>query len=255
MKRREFIVGLGGAAAWPLAARAQQGANPVIGFLFPGSLATMRESAVAFQRGLADLGFADGWNVAIEYRWADGQNDRLPALALELVRRDVAVVVTPSTPATVAAKAASQTIPIVFQVGVDPREFGLVASLSRPGGKLTGVAELNVEVAAKCLEALHELVPAAALIVVLVNPANQELTQELQAAARVLGVGLLVLNAGSQSEIEIAFETLVRQRAGALVVSADPYFQGQRDQLALLAARAMPFRAFISIACLSKPAV
>src|SRR4051812_46920773 len=176
MRRRELIAGLGGAAVlstlWPLTARTQRRATPVIGFLHPESLVAMREDAAAFHRGLAATGFVENRNVALEYRWAEGQNDRLPALAAELVRREVAVIVALGTPATVAAKAATNTIPIVFQVGVDPREFGFVASLNRPGGKLTGVAELNVEVTAKCLEVLHELVPAAASIAFLGNPAN-----------------------------------------------------------------------------------
>jgi putative tryptophan/tyrosine transport system substrate-binding protein len=213
---------------------------PVIGFLHPESVVAVRESATAFHRGLADTGFAQSRNVTIEYRWAEGQIDRLPALALELVRRKVAVIVTLGTPATVAAKAATSSIPIVFQVGGDPREFGFVSSLNRPRGNLTGVAELNLEVTAKCLELLHELVPAAALIAFLgnpANPANEPAVLEIQAAARILGVGLLVMNASSASEIETAFKTLVAQRAGALVVSPDSLYYDQRDQLVALAAR------------------
>ena len=244
MRRRELIAGLGGAAVlstlWPLTARTQRRATPVIGFLHPESLVAMREDAAAFHRGLAATGFVESRNVALEYRWAEGQYDRLPALAAELVRREVAVIVALGTPATVAAKAATNTIPIVFQVGVDPREFGFVASLNRPGGKLTGVAELNVEVTAKCLEVLHELVPAAASIAFLGNPANlanKVWVHELQAAARMLGVGLLEMNASSANEIETAFEKLVVHHVGALVVSPDSLYFDQRHQLAALAAR------------------
>jgi putative ABC transport system substrate-binding protein len=240
MRRRDFVAGIVGSAAWPLAAPAQQPAMPVIGFLHPESLTAMREDAAAFHRGLAATGFIEGRNVALEYRWAEGQNDRLPALALELVRREVALIVALGTPATIAAKAATNRIPIVFQVGVDPREFGFVASLNRPGGNLTGVAELNVDVTAKCFEVLHELLPSAPSIAFLGNPAhpaNRATVRELQAAARTLGVGLLEVNASSASEIETAFEKLVAQRAGALVVSPNSLYFERRHQLTALAAR------------------
>ena len=242
MRRREFIAGLGTAAVsspvWPFVARAQQ-PPPVIGFLHPGSIEPNRELLAAFYKGLADTGFVEGRNLNINYRWAEGRNDRLPAMAADLVRRPVNVIVTGSTPAALAAKAATATLPIVFQVGTDPVELGLVASLNRPGGNLTGVAELNTQVAAKCLEAIHELVPAATLVGLLTNPANpanKTIVREAEIAARILGVDLSILNAGSQGEVETAFATLLRQRAGALVVSADPYFSGHRDELAALAA-------------------
>jgi putative ABC transport system substrate-binding protein len=242
VKRRQFIGGLAGAAVWPLAARSsQQPTMPVIGFLDPSWLESLRGRMAAFSQGLAEAGYTEGRNVAIEYRWAEGQNERLPALAAELVRRQVAVIATPGgTAGTLAAKAATQTIPIVFGLGADPVELGLVSSLARPSRNLTGVSYLTVEAAAKPLELVHELVPAANLIAVLVHPANRTTeteARELQVAARVLGVRLLVLNASSQSEIEAAFATLVRERAGALVISSDTFFLAQRDQIVALAAR------------------
>ena len=196
----------------------------------------------SFSRGLAETGYVEGRNVTIEYRWAEGQNDRLPALAADLVRRQVAVIATPgATAATLAAKAATETIPIVFVTGGDPVELGLVRSLNRPGGNLTGVAFLATEVAGKRLELLHELVPAAASIAVLVNPTNRVNAEaqkgENQIAARVLGVRLLILNASSQSDIEAAFATLVRERASGLVISTDSFFTAHRDQIIALAAR------------------
>jgi putative tryptophan/tyrosine transport system substrate-binding protein len=243
IRRREFIFTLGGAAAaWPLAARAQQPAMPVVGILSGASLETRREFVAAFHRGLAETGYIEGRNVAIEYRWADGQNNRLPALAAELVRRQVAVIATlGSTPAALAAKVATQSIPIVFWVGTDPVEAGLVASLNRPGGNLTGVASLAIEVAGKCLEVLRELVPAATSVGLLVNPTNpattESYTREVQNAARVLGLRLLVQNASKGNEIEPAVATLLQQRVGALMSMADPIFFTQIDQLVALAAR------------------
>jgi putative tryptophan/tyrosine transport system substrate-binding protein len=241
MRRRDFIAGLGGAAAWPLAARAQQRpAMPVIGYLGAGSLETARESLAVFYRALAEAGYVQGRNVAIEHRWAEGRLDRLPALAADLVRRQVAVIVATGTAATLAADEASPTIPIVFATGGDPVELGLVKSLNRPGGNLTGATALGVEVVAKRLEFLHELVPAVGLIAVLVYPATpltEAETQELQIAARVLGVRLLILNASSQTDIEAAFATLVRERAGALVISGDVFFLSQQDQIVALASR------------------
>ena len=243
MRRREFIALVGGTvAAWPLTARAQQPARPVIGFLHSESLESRRNFVGAFHRGLAETGYVEGRNVAIEYRWAEGRNDRLPDLAVDLVRRRVAVLATPSnTTAVLAAKAATQTIPIVFLTGSDPVQVGLVASLNRPGGNLTGVSLLNAEIAAKRLELLHELAPAATLIAFLINPTNtvfaETETRELQRAAHTLGVRVLVLNASSGNEIETAFETLARQQAGALVVSGEAFYLSQRDQLARLAIR------------------
>jgi ABC-type uncharacterized transport system substrate-binding protein len=254
MRRREFITLLGSAAAWPLAVRAQQPAMPVVGFLSGASLETRREFVAAFHRGLAETGYIEGQNVAIEYRWADGQNNRLPALAAELVRRQVAVIATlGSTPAALAAKVATQSIPIVFWVGTDPVEAGLVASLNRPGGNLTGVTSLGIEVAGKCLEVLRELVPAATSVGLLVNPTNpattESYTREVQNAARVLGLRLLVQNASKGNEIEPAVATLLQQRVGALMSMADPIFFTQIDQLVALAARhaipaISPFREF-----------
>jgi putative tryptophan/tyrosine transport system substrate-binding protein len=259
MRRRDFIAGLGGAAAgWPLAAGAQQPAIPVIGLLSSQSREAGGESLrlEAFHRGLAETGYVEGRNVAVEYRWAEGQNDRMPALAAELVRRRMAVIATlGTTPGALALKAATQTIPIVFMIGPDPVAAGLVASLNRPGGNLTGVTVNNVEVIAKRLELLHELVPAAKSIAFLINPNNPAATAaetgELQAAARVLGLNLLLLNASTAAEIETAFATLADRRAGALLVSGESFFFAQKEQLIALAARhAVPTiygnRAFIA---------
>jgi putative ABC transport system substrate-binding protein len=244
MKRREFITLLGGSAvAWPVVARAQQPTMPVIGFLSIGSFDTRREVGLAaFHRGLAELGYFEGRNVAIEYRWTNGHNDQLPALAAELVRRQVAVIVAINgTPAALAAKAATQTIPILFSIGSDPVEIGLIASFNRPGGNLTGTTNLITAVLAKRLELLHEMVPSATTIALLANPANPLLaeieTRELQVAARALGVQLLVVKASNPSEIDTAFATLVEQQAGALVVSSDANFTSRNEQIIALAAR------------------
>jgi putative ABC transport system substrate-binding protein len=244
MRRREFVTLLGGAAvAWPLAARAQQPAMPVIGFLDNGSPGPSTSGVRAFLRGLNEAGFVEGRNVAVEYRWAEDQNDRLPALAADLVRRKVDVIVTPaSTLAAFAAKEATTTIPIVFGVGFNPVELGLVASFNRPAGNLTGISRLAHDVATKRLELLHEMVSAAMSIAVLSNPANRAHaaeTRELQVAARVLGLRLLALNASSLSDIETAFAILVQQRVGGLLVSTDNLFSNLREQLATLAARHM----------------
>jgi putative ABC transport system substrate-binding protein len=242
MNRREFITLLGGAAGWPLAARAQQQAMPVIGFLNPTSPESRRELIAAFQQGLAESGYVEGRNLAIEYRWAKGQNDRLPAMAADLVQQRVAVIVAVDGTATaLAAKAATATIPIVFIVGADPVELGLVASLARPGGNMTGVGALALGTAAKRLQLLHELVPAAADIAFLRNPTNPYYaaleTAELQAAAGVLGLRLLLLNASNPGEIEVAFANLVAQRASAFLLGTDPFFMTARDQLVALANR------------------
>jgi putative ABC transport system substrate-binding protein len=243
MKRREFIAGLGGvASAWPLAARAQQPAMPVIGFLHAGSLDIFAPLVVAFRQGLEEIGYIEGQNVLIEYRWARGQYDQLPALAADLVNRQVAVIVTPgSTPATRAAKAATATIPIVFAVGSDPIEFGFVVSLNRPGGNLTGVSMLAVEMDAKRLQLLVELVPNAAVIAVLLNPVSPTAEAErksLVSAAHSLGRHIHLLHAGSERDLEAAFLSLVQVRAGALLVLPDAFFQTRRDQIIALAARA-----------------
>src|SRR6266852_955087 len=244
MRRREFIAGLGvaGAAAWPGAAWAQRPAVPVIGFLQAQSRVAVSGPLAAFHRGLAETGYVEGQNVAIEYHWAEGHVDRAVALTGELVRNRYAlIVVLGSTPGALALKAATQTIPIVFLIGPDPVAAGVVTSLNRPGGNLTGVTVSNVEVIAKRLELLHELAPAATTIAFLVNPTNSAATEaetrELHAAARVLGLGLLPLNASTPREIEAAFETLVQQRAGALLVSGESFFSAQSDQLIALAAR------------------
>src|SRR5215475_7781629 len=209
-RRREFITLLGAAAAvWPLAARAQQPAMPVIGFLSAETFERVRDYVAAFHRGLADGGFAEGRNVGIEYRWSEGHNDRLPALAADLARRQVAVIYAASTPASLAAKAATQTIPIVFAVGADPVGVGLVASLAHPGGNITGVTNLNVELFRKCFELMHGLMPQGTMIAVMVNPANipQTATERatVEDAARALGARLVVVNASRPNEIESAF--------------------------------------------------
>jgi putative ABC transport system substrate-binding protein len=241
VRRRAFITLLGGAAALPFAARAQQPAMPVIGFLHLTSLETNRENLAAFRRGLQETGYIENKNVAIEYRWAQGQNDRLPTLVAELGRRQVSVIVVlESTNGALAAKAATQTIPIVFMQGADPVQVGLVDSLNRPGGNLTGIGLLAAETAGKCLELL-ELVPAAKSIGYLRNPNNptfaESETREVQVAARTHGVRLLPVNASTQSEIETAFADLVQQRADALQVSSDGFLLTHPAQIVALSAR------------------
>jgi putative ABC transport system substrate-binding protein len=240
MRRREFITLVGGTTiAWPLAARAQQPALPVIGFL--SSFTTNPQFVAAFRQGLGEAGFVEGRNVAIEYRWADeGQYDRLPTVVADLVRRHAAVIVASPIPAALAAKATTATVPIVFAIGSDPVESGLVASLNRPGGNITGVSFLAVALGAKRLELLRDLVPKAASIALLVNPSNSNAepqTKDAQAAAATLGLHVDILRASSQDDFELAFATLVQQRADALVVGADPFFISRRDQLIALAAR------------------
>jgi ABC-type uncharacterized transport system substrate-binding protein len=239
MKRRDFITLLGGAAAWPLAARAQQ--PPVIGFLGSASPDRWAGRMRAFHQGLSETGYAEGRNVAIEYRWAEGQNDRLGPLAAELVGRQVTVIVTPgSTPAALAAKAATTTIPIVFEVASDPVELGLVTSLARPGGNITGVTSLNAEVGPKRLELLHELVPTATVVGLLVNPTNPNLaeltTKNLHAAARSLGLKIHILHASADRDFDTVFATLNQLRADALVIGTDPFFSSRLEQLATLTA-------------------
>jgi putative ABC transport system substrate-binding protein len=241
MKRRTFITLLGGAAtAWPLAVRAQQSAMPVIGVLDGRSADESTPLVAAFRRGLNETGFVEGRNVAIEHHWAHGQYDRLPALAADLVRRQVTVIATSGNASALAAKTATATIPIVFLTGADPVQAGLVASLSRPGGNLTGVTSLGVELGPKRLELLHELVPAATTIAILVNPANRSAeiqVRDMQAAARALGLELHILHASTERDIDLAFATVTRLRAGALVISPEAFFNSRSEQLAALTVR------------------
>jgi putative ABC transport system substrate-binding protein len=242
MRRREFITLLGGAAAWPLAARAQQPAMPVVGLVTGGSPEAAVRMGGGFRRGLNEGGYVEGQNVTVEYQWLDGQYDRLPSLMADLVRRRVAVIATPgSNPAALAAKAATTTIPIVFGVGGDPIELGLVASLARPGGNATGINFFVADIAAKRLGLLHDLVPKAVRIAVLINPANASTAEatlrDMPEAARAIGLQIVVLNASTGLEIEAAFATLVRDRADALFVGADAFFNSRRVQLANMAAR------------------
>jgi putative tryptophan/tyrosine transport system substrate-binding protein len=239
--RRQFIMLLGsGVAAWPLAARAQQPAVPIVGFVEGRSAdATVRQAA-AFRKGLSETGYVEGQNVMVEYHWLDGQYDRLPVVMADLVRRRVAVIAAFSNAPALAAKAATTTIPIVFAVGQDPVRMGLVASLARPGGNATGINFFNQEAVAKRLGLLHDLVPKAVRIAVLVNPANASATEptlrEIREAARVLGLQIAVLEASTSPEIEAAFSTLVPDRADALFVAPDSFFTGRPVQFATLAA-------------------
>jgi len=241
MKRRAVITLLGGAAAaWPLAARAQQPAVPVVGFLNSVSPGPFARMVAGFRQGLGEAGYVEGQNVTVEYRWAEGQNDRLPALAANLVGRQVAVIAATGGPAPVlAAKAATSLIPIVFVSGADPIKAGLVASLNRPGGNITGVSPLLSALGSKRLELLHLLVPKAGVIGVFVNPNfDAELqVQEVQAAAVPLGLKLEIIPASTEAEIDKAFTTVAQQRVAALFVANDPYFDSHRDQIIGLAAR------------------
>jgi putative tryptophan/tyrosine transport system substrate-binding protein len=244
VRRREFITLVGGATAWPLAARAQQ-VMPVVGFLNAGSPAERTNLVAAFRQALSEAGYVERRNMSIEYRWAENQYDRLPGLAADLIGRDVTVIATPgSTPAALAAKAATTTIPIVFSSGSDPVKLGLVASLSRPGGNVTGMSFLTNLLVTKQFDLLHDLVPAARVIGLLVNPNfpdSENLTKDAQAAADTRGQKLVVVKANTESDLDPAFTTLVQQRIGALLVTAEPFFFSRRERLAALSARhAMP---------------
>jgi putative ABC transport system substrate-binding protein len=240
MKRRELMLLLGGAMTAARALRAQQKAMPVIGYLNAAALFDSADLVAAFRDGLGEAGFVEGKNVTIEYRWAEGRYDRLPALADDLVHGQVTVIAATSTPVALAAKAATATIPIGFTIGGDPVKFGLVTSLSRPDGNLTGVTRFNVELGPKRLELLHELVPAAARIALLVNPSNpntETISRDLQTAADTLGLKIDVLQAGAESEFNTVFEALAERRAGALVIGNDPFFNSRSEQLAALTVR------------------
>jgi putative ABC transport system substrate-binding protein len=239
VKRRDFITLLGGTVAWPLAARAQQPAMPVIGFLQSASSGATAHMRAAFHRGLKEAGYVEGQNVGVEYRYADGQYDRLPTLVADLVRRQVAVIGAFSPPAAQAAKAATTTIPIVFTSG-DPVKSGLVASLNQPGGNLTGAYIPTFELEGKRLELLSELVPASAPIAVLINPQGEQAehqVKDVQAGALRIGRQILILNAGSERDIDSTFMTLIERRAGGLLVAGHPFFNYRREQLVALAAR------------------
>jgi putative tryptophan/tyrosine transport system substrate-binding protein len=246
MRRREFITLLGGAAAaWPLAVRAQQPAMPVIGFLGPGSAESDAYRVTAFRQGLNEAGFIDGQNLTIEYRWAEGRNDRLPAMAADLVHRQVAVIVATSLPAALAAKAATTTIPIVFETAANPVKLGLVASLNRPGGNVTGVTQLAEEIAPKRLELLHELLPKASVLALLVNPTASAIAEPqsrvVLSAARALGVELNIVNASTERDFDAVFTKLTELRSGGLVIGGDAFFTSHIEQLAALTVQhAMP---------------
>jgi putative ABC transport system substrate-binding protein len=241
IRRRDFIVTLGSATAWPLAARAQQPKMPLVGFLHSTSPEPNAQLVASFRQGLRRAGYVEGQNVAIEYRWAEGHYDQLPALAAELVQRQVAVIAALGGQASgLAARAATSTVPIVFSSGQDPVKLGLVASFDRPGGNATGVSMLLNEMEAKRLGILHELVPAAATIAVLLNPSTPGVdsqSTDVQSAAPALGLTLLLLNAGSEREIDAAFTNLAQQRPGGLLVAASALFNSRRDQIIGLAAR------------------
>ena len=252
MRRREFITLLGGAAVtWPFTVRAQP-ELPVIGLLNSTSAEAYATRIAAFRQGLSETGYIEGRNVMIEYRWANGQYDRLPGMEIDQVRRKVAVIAAITTPAATAAKEATKTIPIVFEMGTDPVAVGLVTSLSRPGGNLTGVSLLNVELGSKRLELMHELIPTATVVAALVNPNNpnaETLSRELPAAARALGLQLHVLHASADGDIDMVFANLLELRAGGLVIGSDPFFNSRSEKLAALALRhALPtiyqYRAF-----------
>jgi putative ABC transport system substrate-binding protein len=246
MRRRDFIYGIAGfAAVWPLTARAQHPKIPVIGFLNAASPQGFERLSSAFLKGLSETGYVDGHNVAIEYRWAEGRSDRLPAMAADLVHSQAAVIAATSTPAALAAKAATTTIPVVFETGGDPVRLGLVARLNRPGGNVTGVTQSNIAITPKRLELLHELVPTASVMALLVNPANPNVAETQSSAVRseahTLGLELHVMNASTERDFDVVFAKLIQLRASGLVISADPSFTSRSEQLAALTVRhAMP---------------
>jgi putative ABC transport system substrate-binding protein len=242
MRRREFITLLGGAAAaWPLAARAQPQATPVIGFLLIASASSTKDETEGFRRGLRETGYIEGQNLVIEYRWAEAQYDRLPGLVADLVHRGVAVIAAGGSAAPgLAAKAATSTIPIVFQTGSDPVKDGLVATMNRPGGNVTGVSRMAVTLEAKRLELLRELIPNATVIAFLINPKNPRAElqlQQMQEAARKLGLSVQVARASTEQELDVAFANMFQQQVGALLVAQEPSYAGRRQQITALAAR------------------
>jgi len=241
MRRREFIAFLGGALGWPLTARAQQAEKPVVGFINAASAEGYTRQTAAFVKGLGEIGYVEGQNVSIEYRWAEGRVDRLPAMAADLVRKQVAVIAATSSPAAIAAKAATTTVPIVFETGADPIQLGLITNLSRPGGNVTGITQTNVEMAPKRLQLLYELVPTARVMALLVNPNDLTLaeayTRDVQAAARALDVELHILNASTETDLDAAFAMLAQLKAGGLVISGGAFLTSQSEKLAALAMR------------------
>jgi putative ABC transport system substrate-binding protein len=241
MRRRQLLAALGGATLWPVAVRAQQSAMPLVGVLGSGSAAEAAPQLIALRRGLSELGYIEAKNVVFEYRWGEGHNERLPGLAADLVRQHVALIVTlGGTPPALAAKAASGAVPILFGVGTDPVAFGLVASLNRPGGNLTGVTALFDEVAPKRLALLHELVPAVTIVGLLVNPTNPNAelqTKDLQQATRRLGLQLQLLYAKSEADLNAAFAEMTQQHVGALMIGGDGFLENRKEQIAALAIR------------------
>jgi putative ABC transport system substrate-binding protein len=240
MRRREFITFIGGAATWPITARAQQPALPVVGFMNGGSPDAFARFAAAFRQGLSETGYVEHQNITIEYRWAESHYDRLPAMAADLVRRQVSVIAATTTPAAVAAKAATTTIPIVFETAGDPVTLGLVASLNRPGHNITGVTQLSSELVSKRLGLLHDLLPAATVIGSLVNPTDpraESQARDMQAAARALGLQMHVLNSSTDGALEKAFADLIHLRVGAVIVGTGEFFNTRREQIVALAAQ------------------
>jgi len=250
MRRRDFITLVGGATTWPFAARAQRPTTPVVGFVNAAAQQDYKRQLAAFLKGLAESGYVEGRNVAIEYRWAEGRIDRLPTMMADLIRRQVAGIAATSTPAAIAAKVATATIPIVFETGADPVQLGLVSNLSRPGGNLTGVTQTSVETMPKRLQVLHELVPAARVMALLVNPADANLSdayiREAQVAARVLGVELHIVKASSETEFDGAFAKVKELRTEGLVISGGALFTGSGERLAALTLRPAVPAAFAS---------